>query len=72
VLFNILAPGVIEQHATFGLTYTFANQSELDFSLAYAFENSVTGPNPLEVPGAQSIELTMNQWEFGIGYSWKF
>ena len=72
VLFNILAPGVIEQHATFGLTYTFANQSELDFSLTYAFENSVTGPNPLEVPGAQSIELTMNQWEFGIGYSWKF
>ncbi|KPK37008.1 MAG: hypothetical protein AMK70_00255 [Nitrospira bacterium SG8_35_1] len=72
VLFNILAPGVIEQHATFGLTYTFANASELDFSLAYAFENSVKGPNTLEVPGAQTIELTMDQWEFGVGYTWKF
>ena len=70
VLFNILAPGVIEQHATFGLTYTFANQSELDFSLAYAFENDVTGTNPLDP--AQTITLTMNQWEVGIGYSWKF
>jgi long-chain fatty acid transport protein len=70
VMFNILAPGVIEQHATFGLTYTFANKSELDFSLMYAFENDVTGPNPLDP--AQTITLTMDQWEIGIGYSWVF
>lgn len=70
VMFNILAPAVIEQHATFGLTYTFANQGELDFSLMYAFENDVTGLNPLDP--AQTITLTMNQWEVGVGYSWKF
>jgi long-chain fatty acid transport protein len=68
VLFNILAPGVIEQHATFGFTYTFANQSELDFSLTYAFENDVTG----QANFGQNITLTMNQWEAGLGYSWKF
>jgi long-chain fatty acid transport protein len=74
VLFNILAPGVIEQHATFGLTYTFANQSELDFSLMYAFNNDVTGMNPLVNPdnGPQYITLSMDQWEVGVGYSWKF
>jgi long-chain fatty acid transport protein len=78
VLFNILAPGVIEQHATFGLTYTFANQSELDFSLMYAFSNDVTGLNPLTnndpATGGnpQYITLTMDQWEVGLGYSWKF
>jgi long-chain fatty acid transport protein len=72
VLFNILAPGVIEQHATFGFTYTFANASELDFSLAYAFEEDVTGQNPLADPSSQDITLTMNQWEVGFGYSWKF
>jgi len=71
VMFNIIAPGVIEQHATFGFTYTFANLSELDFSLMYAFENDVKGLNPLD-PTAQTIELTMSQWELGIGYSWKF
>jgi len=70
VLFNILAPGVIKQHATFGFTYTFANQSELDFSLAYALEEDVTGVNPLT--GFENITLTMNQWEVGLGYSWKF
>jgi len=72
VLFNILAPGVPKQHATFGLTYTFANASELDFSLAYAFKEDVTGPNSLEAPGAQTITLSMDQWEAGLGYSWKF
>ena len=70
VLFNILAPAVPEHHATFGLTYTFSNQNELDFSLMYAFENNVTGPNPLDP--AQNITLTMSQWEAGVGYSWKF
>ena len=72
VLFNILAPGVPKQHATFGFTYTFANASELDFSLAYAFKEDVTGPNTLEVPGTQNITLTMDQWEVGLGYAWKF
>jgi long-chain fatty acid transport protein len=72
VLFNILAPGVIEQHATFGFTYTFANASEFDFSLTYAFNEDETGSNPLEIPGQQSIKLAMDQWEVGLGYSWKF
>jgi long-chain fatty acid transport protein len=70
VMFNILAPGVIEQHLTFGFTYTFANSSELDFSFMYALEEDVTGPNPFDP--AQTIELAMDQWEVGIGYSWKF
>ena len=68
VLFNILAPGVIKQHATFGFTYTFANQSELDFSLAYAFDEDVSG----QANFGQNITLSMNQWEAGLGYSWKF
>ena len=70
VTFNILAPGVVEQHATFGLTYTFENQGELDFSLMYAFENDVTGYNNFDP--SQTVTLTMSQWELGIGYSWVF
>ena len=71
-MFNILAPGVVEQHATFGLTYTFENQGELDFSFMYAFENDVTGINTFSDPPPQLITLTMSQWELGIGYSWVF
>ncbi|GMT47219.1 MAG: hypothetical protein IEMM0007_0785 [bacterium] len=70
VLFNILAPGVIKQHATLGFTRAFDNNRELSASLMRAFSNSVSGPNPLD-PG-QEIELEMNQWELSVGYSWKF
>lgn len=69
VLFNILAPGVIEQHATFGFTKTLANKHEINFSAMHGFSKSIAGPNPLEAPGQQKIELKMNQWEFEIGYS---
>jgi long-chain fatty acid transport protein len=71
VLFNILAPGVVKQHATVGVTRAFGN-SELKLAIMRAFSNSVTGPNPLDIPGQQTIKLSMNQWEFSVGYAWKF
>jgi long-chain fatty acid transport protein len=72
VLFNILAPGVMEDHYTVGFTRTMASGNELSFSLMHAPSVSVSGPNPLEAPGAQSIELQMDQWDLEIGYSWGF
>jgi hypothetical protein len=45
---------------------------ELKCAIMHAFSHSVTGPNPLEAPGQQKIKLTMNQWEFSVGYAWKF
>lgn len=72
VLFNILAPGVIKQHASVGVTKAIGNNHELKFALMHAFSNSVKGPNKLEAPGQQTIELKMNQWEFSFGYAWKF
>lgn len=73
MLFNILAPGVIEQHATFGFTKAMGGDNqELNFALTHAFSKSISGPNPLEVPGQQTIELKMNQWDIAIGYAWKF
>lgn len=69
VLFNILAPGVIEQHVSFGVSKDVGFDKELSFVVTRAFSNSVSGPNPLDVPGQQTIELQMDQWEFGIGFS---
>jgi long-chain fatty acid transport protein len=67
VLFNILAPGVIEQHLSFGVSKDVGMDKELSLVVTRAFSNSVSGPNPLEVPGQQTIEIEMDQWEFGIG-----
>lgn len=71
VLFNILAPGVEEHHATAGLSKSVGNGRELSIAITRAFSNTVTGPNPLEAPGRQQIGLAMDQWDFQIGYTLK-
>jgi long-chain fatty acid transport protein len=72
VLFNILAPGVVEEHYTLGFTKKMGARQALNLSLMYAPEVNVEGPNPLEVPGLQTIELAMDQWDLEISYSWGF
>ncbi len=72
VLFNILAPGVVEEHVTVGATQAINPNSSASFSLMRAFSKSITGSNPLEAPGAQTITLRMDQWDFEIGYSYRF
>jgi long-chain fatty acid transport protein len=69
VLFNIIAPGVIEQHLTFGFSKLVKDTQEISLALTRAFSKKVTGANPLEVPGLQSIELKMDQWEFELCWS---
>lgn len=72
VLFNILAPGVIDNHVTAGFTRALGTESAFHFAIMHALENSVSGPNPLELPGQQTIELTMDEWEVEFGWSKKF
>lgn len=72
VLFNILAPGVIDDHVTFGFTRQMPGGHAFHFSLMRALENSVKGGNALEAPGAQQIELTMDEWEMEFGWSMSF
>ncbi len=67
VLFNILAPAVIENHITFGISRKLNEKRGIHFACMYAPENSVKGPNVFEVPGQQSIELKMMQWELELG-----
>ncbi|MFW2374475.1 MAG: OmpP1/FadL family transporter [Gammaproteobacteria bacterium] len=70
VLFNILAPGVIETHLTFGFTKPLDANSELDFAFMYAPSNDVSGVNPQG--DGQTIELEMDQIELGLSYAKKF
>jgi long-chain fatty acid transport protein len=77
MLFNILAPGVMEEHITVGFTQKMKSGNELNLSLMYAPEVKIHGPNTFEpnVPEAglvpQDIELSMKQFEIEISYSWK-
>ena len=70
VMFNILAPAVMEEHITFGFTHNMSQTSELNFSAMYAPKASISGANPLN-PG-QNIELEMSQYELEASWGWKF
>ena len=69
--FNLIAPAVVEEHFTFGLTYTLANKSELSFFAMYAPENTVNGNT--STPGTSgAANISMSQTSFGLGYGWNF
>lgn len=68
VMFNILAPAVIEDHIAFGFTKKMRKGNELSVSIMHAFNNKVSGPNPFDP--TQTIEIKMFQWEVEVGYSW--
>jgi long-chain fatty acid transport protein len=72
VMFNILAPAVIQNHITAGFTKHIATHHEVSLAFMYALDNSVTGPNPLEAPNQQTIEIAMKQWQVEIGYAFSF
>jgi len=69
VLINILAPGVMEHHITAGFTRNFSKGRALNLAIVRAIPKSISGPNNLEVPGLQTIELKMDQWEIDFSYS---
>ena len=70
VLFNILAPGVMEDHFTFGFTRALDSNSDFNFALMYAPSVSVSGISAFD--SAQTIELEMDQYELAASYSKRF
>lgn len=73
VTFNIIATGVVTDHATLGMTYAVSPNSELSLSYMHAFENSTSGttnPTYFNVGGTETIK--MYQDSLGIAYSVKF
>jgi len=67
VTFNILAPGVIEDHFTFGFERDLNAKSSISFAAMYAPSSSVKGENTFD-PN-QDIELEMDQYELAIAYN---
>ncbi len=71
-LFNILAPGVVQDHITFGATYVLPNKSELSFSYMHAFEEKVRGSGSIPSSfGGGEADMKMYQDSLGIAYGWQ-
>lgn len=77
VTFNILAPGVVQDHYTLGLTYSVDKSSEWTFAYMHAPRKSVSGsslfnglfgPNaPANAGGTETIGMSQNSLGFAYG-----
>jgi long-chain fatty acid transport protein len=78
VTFNIIAPGVVKNHATLGFTYNLSPDSELTMAYMHAFKNSVQESSLINafVPPGSGLggteKITMYENSLGIAYSVKF
>lgn len=69
-LFNILAPGVVEDHITIGATIKTNGMGEINLEAMHALHNSVKGVSPFDP--TQEVRIKMDQFEVGIGWSKEF
>jgi len=73
VMFNTIAPGVVEHHIDGGIQLPIFTNWDLEVSGDYSFDNSVTG---FELAGAgnptQQIEISMHQYEVMVGMTYHF
>ena len=73
VTFNILAPGIVEDHLTLGFTYALQGGSEITMAYMHAFENSISGPaNNPNFPAGGTETLEMSESSLGIAWGRKF
>lgn len=71
--FNILAPGVVENHLTLGATWSLADSSELTVGYMHAFKKQVNGSGSIGAGfGGGEANIRMDQNSLGIGYGVKF
>lgn len=73
VLFNILAPATVEDHATVGVSYRPSRNIELSANYMHAFENTIEGTTAFTnlAPGQNNAALSMYIHSFGVSFAYK-
>lgn len=70
LLFNLLAPGVVEDHFTAGFDLRLSEAWSLNAAAMYAPEVTVSGPNPVDP--AQRIATELSEIEATLGVTWRY
>ena len=73
VTFNILAPGVVKDHATAGASWKWDAKNELTAAAMYAFSNKVQGASLLNAffpPGSAAMQEKIQMYEWSLGVQW--
>jgi len=74
-LFNTLAPAVVQDHFTAGMTMKLSGNQEFNLAAMYAPNTSVKGQNPVDAAaasGGTQVEIEMSQWDIQAGWAWKY
>lgn len=70
---NILAPGVIEDHASIGATWAIQPNQSLSVAYTHGFKHKVNGNGSIPAAfGGGEANLQMQQDIFGLSYGWKY
>ncbi len=70
--FNLLAPGVVEDHLTLGATWNISKDMEMSATYAHAFSNEVKGSGSVPTAfGGGEANLRMEQDSIGVAFGWK-
>ena len=70
--FNILAPGVVEDHLTIGATWGVSPNTELTLGYMHAFNKKVNGSGSVPARfGSGNANLQMKQNSLGVTVGWK-
>ena len=70
--FNLIAPGIVQHHATFGATWKLGGGKEINFAYFHAFERTLNGVSSIPPSvGGGNANLRMHQDSVGISFGWK-
>ncbi|WP_295516721.1 outer membrane protein transport protein [uncultured Pseudomonas sp.] len=70
---NILAPGVIQDHLSLGLTWATSPNGELSLAYTHGFAKKIDGNGSIPTAfGGGEANLKMSQDIFALAYGWKF
>jgi long-chain fatty acid transport protein len=69
--FNLLAPGIVQSHATAGASWSVGRGKELSFAYFHAFARTVNGVNSIPpTAGGGNANLRMYEDSVGISFGW--
>ncbi|WP_112069552.1 OmpP1/FadL family transporter [Herbaspirillum rubrisubalbicans] len=72
-LFNILAPGVVQDHVSVGGTYKLAGGGEVSLAYTHAFKKTINGAASIPPSfGGGNANVHLEEDILGVAYTWKF
>lgn len=70
VMFNILAPATITDHASVGFTYSIDNAWDISGAYTRAFSSSLSGNMPPPTNGTARLRMDQHEFTLGATYRW--